>query len=49
VRHHRFLNLEKAPATIFAYIELFYNDQLAHATLRFLSPVDYETNASVFK
>lgn len=49
VHHRRFLSREEARATIFDYIELFYNRQRAHATLRYLSPVDYETTAVVLK
>ena len=49
VHHRRFLTREEARAAIFDYIELFYNRQRAHATLRYLSPVDYEIMAVVLK
>lgn len=42
VHHRRFATREEARAQIFDYIELFYNRQRAHATLRFLSPVEFE-------
>lgn len=42
VHHHRFATREEARARIFDYIEVFYNRQRAHATLRFLSPVAFE-------
>jgi transposase InsO family protein len=42
VHHRRFATREQARAEIFDYIEVFYNRQRAHATLRYLSPVDYE-------
>jgi putative transposase len=42
VHHRRFASRDEARAEIFDYIELFYNRQRAHATLRFLSPVEYE-------
>lgn len=41
--HHRiFATREQARAEIFDYIELFYNRHRAHATLQYMSPVDYE-------
>ena len=43
VHHQRFATREQARARIFDYIEVFYNRQRAHATLRFLSPVEFET------
>ena len=43
VHHQRFATREEARARIFDYIEVFYNRQRAHATLRFLSPVKFET------
>ena len=43
VHHQRFATREEARARIFDYIEVFYNRQRAHATLRFLSPVEFET------
>ncbi|MCK5275334.1 MAG: IS3 family transposase, partial [Alphaproteobacteria bacterium] len=31
---------------IFDYIEIFYNRQRAHATLQYMSPLDYETRSN---
>jgi putative transposase len=42
VHHYRFATREEARARIFDYIEAFYNRKRAHATLRFLSPVQFE-------
>jgi transposase InsO family protein len=42
VHHRRFATREQARAEIFDYIEVFYNRQRAHATLQYMSPVDYE-------
>ena len=46
--HHRsFASREEARAAIFDYIEVFYNRQRAHATLRYSSPADYERTCQV--
>jgi putative transposase len=45
--HQRFASREQARTAIFDYIELFYNRQRAHATLRYSSPVDYERACKV--
>ena len=37
----------EARTAIFDYIEVFYNRQRAHATLRFLSPVEFENLSRV--
>ena len=42
VHHRRFASREEARTEIFDYIEVFYNRQRAHATLRYLSPVEFE-------
>jgi putative transposase len=47
VHHRRFLSREQAKAEIFDYIEIFYNRQRAHATLRYLSPLNYENSTQV--
>jgi putative transposase len=39
-----FLSREQAKAEIFDYIETFYNRQRAHATLRYLSPLNFENS-----
>jgi transposase InsO family protein len=45
--HHRqFFSREEARAAIFDYMELFYNRQRAHATLQYVSPVEYERSGS---
>lgn len=47
VHHRRFFTREEARAAIFDYIELFYNRSRAHATLHFVSPVEYERSNRV--
>lgn len=47
VHHCRFATREEARTKIFDYIEVFYNRQRAHATLRFLSPVAFENLSDV--
>lgn len=47
VHHCRFVTRDEARAAIFDYIELFYNRHRAHATLQFLSPVEYERSNGV--
>jgi putative transposase len=42
VHHRTFATRDQARTEIFDYIEIFYNRQRAHATLRYISPVDYE-------
>jgi putative transposase len=42
VHHRTFATRDQARAEIFDYIEVFYNRQRAHATLQYMSPVDYE-------
>lgn len=45
--HHRvFHTREQARGEIFDYIEIFYNRQRAHATLQYMSPVDYESRSN---
>lgn len=45
--HRRFANPTQARSEIFDYIEVFYNRQRAHASLEYMSPVDYEKTAMV--
>ncbi len=40
-------NHEEARASIFNYIELFYNRKRRHSTLNYMSPVNYEERAHV--
>lgn len=47
VHHRRFATREQARSEIFDYIEIFYNRQRAHATLQYVSPVDYENSNQV--
>lgn len=42
IYHCSFKTREEAKASIFDYIEVFYNRQRAHSTLNYLSPADYE-------
>jgi transposase InsO family protein len=45
--HHRdFHTCEQARSEIFDYIEIFYNRQRAHATLQYMSPLDYESRSN---
>ncbi len=45
--HHRdFHTREQARGEIFDYIEIFYNRQRVHATLQYMSPVDYESRSN---
>lgn len=41
-RRHRYKTREEARASIFEFIEVFYNRQRLHSTLGYLSPVDFE-------
>ncbi len=45
IHHRRFASRDEARAEIFEYIEVFYNRQRAHATLRFMSPMEYENSS----
>jgi putative transposase len=47
VHHRTFATRDQARAEIFDYIEIFYNRQRAHASLRYVSPVDYENSRRV--
>lgn len=47
VHHRDFKTRDQARTEIFDYIELFYNRQRAHATLRYRSPIDYENTTNV--
>ena len=40
--HERYRTREEARASIFEYIEAFYNRQRLHSTLGYLSPLDFE-------
>jgi len=41
--HERYRTREQARASIFEYIEAFYNRQRIHSTLGYLSPFDFES------
>ncbi len=41
-RKHRYKTREEARASVFEFIEVFYNRQRLHSTLDYLSPVDFE-------
>lgn len=47
VHHRDFATREEARSEIFDYMELFYNRRRAHATLQYMSPVDYEDSHRV--
>jgi transposase InsO family protein len=47
IHHRRFISREQARAEIFEYIEVFYNRQRVHSTLRFVSPMEYESRSLV--
>ena len=42
VHHEDYRTREDAQASIFEYIEVFYNRQRRHSTLGFQSPAEYE-------
>jgi transposase InsO family protein len=42
VHHYRYKTRKEAIASIFEYIEIFYNRQRRHSHLNYLSPADYE-------
>jgi len=42
IHHRRFTTREEARSEIFEYIEIFYHRQRAHASLHYMSPVEYE-------
>ena len=42
VNHEHYRTREEARASVFDYIEAFYNRQRIHSTLGYLSPVDFE-------
>lgn len=42
VHHHRYQTRQEAKASIFEYIEIFYNRQRRHSQLDYLSPANYE-------
>jgi transposase InsO family protein len=43
VNHEHYRTREEARASVFDYIEVFYNRQRIHSTLGYLSPSDFET------
>jgi len=45
----KFVTREDAMQSIFEYIEVFYNRQRVHSTLNFVSPLEFEQQASVFR
>jgi putative transposase len=42
VSHEQYRNHSHARASLFDYIEVFYNRQRMHSTLGYLSPEDFE-------
>lgn len=47
VHHRHFKTREQARSEIFDYIEIFYNRQRVHSTLRYVSPADFENAPNV--
>jgi len=43
--HEDYATREQARASIFEYIEVFYNRQRRHSTLGYVSPAEYEQAA----
>jgi putative transposase len=44
VHHERYLTIEAAKASLFEYIEVFYNRIRRHSALDYRSPVEFESN-----
>jgi len=44
VHHEDYRTRKEAKASIFEYIEVFYNRQRRHSTLGFKSPTEYESS-----
>lgn len=44
--HCSFISQEQARSEIFSYIEIFYNRKRAHASLLYISPVEYERRSN---
>ena len=42
VHHESYATRDEAKASIFEYIEVFYNRVRRHSTLGYVSPADYE-------
>jgi putative transposase len=42
VHHYRYKTRTEAKASIFEYIEIFYNRQRRHSQLGYLAPAEYE-------
>ena len=42
VHHHHYRTRDEARASVFAYIEIFYNRRRLHSTLGYQSPVEFE-------
>ena len=47
VNHEHYRTRDEARASVFEYIEAFYNRQRIHSTLGYLSPTDFESAAAV--
>ena len=46
VHHEHYRTRDEARASVFDYIETFYNRQRLHSTLGYMSPVDFELAAA---
>jgi transposase InsO family protein len=42
IHHTLYENKEQAKASIFEYIEVFYNRERSHSTLKYMSPEQFE-------
>ena len=43
VHHERYATIEEAKASLFEYIEVFYNRKRRHSSLDYLSPAEFES------
>ena len=45
VHHEHYRTRDEARASVFDYIEIFYNRKRLHSTLGYMSPADFELSA----
>ncbi|MDT8404149.1 IS3 family transposase, partial [Sulfuriflexus sp.] len=46
VHHEHYRTRAEAKQSLFEYIEVFYNRQRLHASLQYMTPVEYEERAT---